>query len=216
MKRFQDSSLPGDVAKKIAQVQGEIGRVKLDKTHPQRGYKYASVDSVYAAVHGAMAEHGLVIVPLEVDVKYETDKKGDKWGLFTYEFVLATEKASWQHPNCRRTIPHRIHGPESCHSAQSFAEKQFLRSLFKLETGDPETEEDLTEKVAKKSQRAMKAEGAEWDQFVAAVDGADSYGELAEVEMAWRGKFPKGWAANFTEVINRRQNGIDAINGLDS
>jgi len=198
--------MPGGIAKAIALTKAKIGAVKYDKKHP-RGYEYASADAVYEAVHDAMAEEGLTILTLESEVAFQEVGK-ERWGKFTFEFLFATAEASWSDPRCKRTVFHRIFGPESHQSAQSYADKAFLRSTFKLKTGDAD-EIDADLEKPRRSKASLKAEGGEWDQFRGAVDEAGSYGELAEVEMKWRGKFPVSWENAVADEITARRNQLD-------
>src|SRR5690606_40790208 len=53
-----------------------------------------------------------------------------------FGFILATEDATWTHDSLKRSLFIQITGPQTHQAAQSYAEKAFLRSLFKIPTGD--------------------------------------------------------------------------------
>lgn len=183
MKTFEpkQNDIPGAIVQGICAVQlGLDGAVKKTSYNQQGGYKFASTDDIYASVTKLMGEAGLSILCLEdsVEIKrFETEKNGEKktvqWGLFQFSFVLAAADGStWQHASLRRTVYVQILGAQTFQAAQSYAEKAFLRSLFKLPTGDMdldsmpqgESEEDqvaLTQPRKRKSSSGAKKDGTD-------------------------------------------------------
>ena len=139
------ADIHSSIVQAICMVQSSIGSVAKDSRNQHGGYNFASTDAVYAMVTKKMAEAGLMVLCLEDGTpeikRVETkDAKGDakisQWGLFVFQFVLATSEATWTDKNCRRSLFLQLTGPQSFMAAQSYAEKAFLRSLFKLPTGD--------------------------------------------------------------------------------
>lgn len=138
----------------ICKVQGLIGAVKKDQPNHHGGYQFASTDAIYAELTHKLANAGLMILCLEAQepeiVRIEKEGKTSQWGKFHFVFVLATAEATWSDPRSRRSLYIQITGPQTFMAAQSYAEKTYLRSLFKLPTGDvdldavaqAETEED--------------------------------------------------------------------------
>lgn len=177
--------MPAAIVKAICRVQATIDAVEKSQYNKQGGYKFASTDDIYAAVARKFGEAGLMIYPLELsqpEIKRveKTNKEGDlvvsQWGQFHFGYVLATEDASWFHPASSRTIFIQILGPQSFNAAESYCQKQFLRGLLKLPTGDMdldslgqgETEEDqlaLNGKAKRKSSYSAKKDGATVDTF---------------------------------------------------
>lgn len=210
--------IPASVVKAICAVQlGLDGAVKKTSYNQQGGYKFASTDDIYASVTKLMGEAGLSILCLEdsVEIKrFETEKNGDKktvqWGLFQFSFVVAaSDGATWQHPSLKRTVYVQILGAQTFQAAQSYAEKAFLRSLFKLPTGDMdldsmpqgETEEDqvaLSSPRKRKSSSGAKKDGTTnvFEEIRAAIRDATSRQALIQVRTDYAdewGQMPMKW-----------------------
>lgn len=137
--------MPGSIVKRLCEVQATVSAVAKSQFNKQGGYKFASADDIYAAVARKFGEVGLMIFPLELtapEIKRveKTDKDGDlkvsQWGQFHFGYMLATEQDSWFDPRSSRTIFIQILGPQTFNAAESYCQKQFLRSLLKLPTGD--------------------------------------------------------------------------------
>ncbi|MEM8972251.1 MAG: ERF family protein [Pseudomonadota bacterium] len=212
-------AIPGSIAKAIALVQAGVKSVQHDGRNDYDRYDYSSTDAIYAGVSRLMSEHGLVVLCLESEpadikrVEVWNDKAKQlvpkQWGKFNFQFVLAVADDTWTDARCSRSLFIEISRPTAFMAAQSYAEKSFLRSLFKIPTGDKDLEELDADPPKKRSKASLKAEGAEWDQFNGAVDEAGDYGSLAEVEMKWRGKFPVSWDDAVADVIAARRNELD-------
>lgn len=173
--------IPQAIVKAICRVQASIDAVTKSQFNKQGGYKFASTDDIYAAVARKFGEAGLMIYPLELsqpEIKRveKTNKEGElvvsQWGQFHFGYVLATEDASWFHPASSRTIYIQILGPQTFNAAESYCQKQFLRGLLKLPTGDMdldtfaqgESEEDQiagnSAGVKRKSSYSAKKDGS--------------------------------------------------------
>lgn len=204
--------MPGSIAKAVALVMAGGNAVKHDGNNKFDGYNYASTDAIYAGYSRLMAEHGLVIICLEATppevVTKETPKGLKQWGKFSFQFILSVGDDCWTDPRCTRSLFIEISRPTAFMAAQSYAEKTFMRSLFKIPTGDKDLEE-IDNDPPKRSKASLKAKGAEWDQFTNSVENASSYGDLAEVEMKWRDKFPVSWNDAVADEITARRNELD-------
>lgn len=166
------ASVPGSIVKAILKVQGAIASVAKDGKNPHGGYAFASTDAIYAMLTHKLAEAGLAIICLEDHVpeivRVEKDGKTAQWGKFSFSFVLATEQDTWQDSRSRRSLFIQITGPQAFMAAQSFAEKTYFRSLFKMPTGDNfdldgmpqgDTEEDQMALAGNGRKRKSSAEG---------------------------------------------------------
>ena len=222
------SRVPGSIVKAICKVQSSIEKaVSQDGKNQHGNYKFASTDAIYAALTLKLAEAGLTIITLEdgpVDVVHQetplkekgqfiknangdvvTDRK--PWLKCRFRFILATEQDTWDHEGSTRSLFVQITGPQTFMAAQSYAEKTFLRSLFKLPTGDldldampQEAAED--ERPKRKSSAQAKRDGDQ-DRFnevrglIQAATTAEGlrhlYSEFADRECAWA-DFPERWA----------------------
>ena len=158
--------MPPSVATAISRIQAGIASVRKDGTNTHGGYKFASTDAVYAMLTHAMGEAGLTMVTLEDECALKTIETTDKfgnvrtqqWCHFRFSFVLATSEATWTDIRAARSIFLQVLGPQTFLAAQSYVEKTFLRSLFKIPTGDidldslpppPDQPDDITDDQAK-------------------------------------------------------------------
>jgi hypothetical protein len=172
--------IPKSIVHAICKVQASVEAVAKSQFNKQGSYKFASADDIYAAVARKFGEVGLMIYPLEMsqpEIKRveKTDAQGElkvsQWGQFHFGYVLATEEATWFDTRSARTILIQILGPQTFNAAESYCQKQFLRSLLKLPTGDmdldsmmqADTEEDQAKlnatNVKRKSSHAAKKDG---------------------------------------------------------
>lgn len=135
-----DPRIPDSIIKAISLIQKTLEAVQKSQRNEHGRYNFASTDDIYAAVTRKMGEVGLVILGLEENIEIVTVAKKDgdeaRWLKAVYSFLLATETDTWTHPGSRRTVMCQITGPQTFQAAQSYSEKSFLRSLFKIPTGD--------------------------------------------------------------------------------
>jgi hypothetical protein len=160
--------MPASIAKAIVKVMQIAKGIEKDAENKHGGYKYASVDSVYEGVQKAMADAGLVVIPMEESV----EKLDDKLIKFVFSFIVATETDTWEDPRNRRTVYMQWMGPQTFQGGQSYCEKAFLKGLFKLNTGEPEQEALPGGSTA--DPEAKKGKGTTKTKPVEMLDAADS------------------------------------------
>ena len=212
MQHVQD--IPGSIVSAICKVQASLDAVSKSQRNGHGGYLFASTDDIYAALTRKMGDVGLTILGLELDheiVRVEKEGKTAQWLKASYGFVLATEDATWTHPDAKRSLFIQITGPQSHQAAHSYAEKAFLRSLFKLPTGDmdldsmpqSETEEGqlaLNGPSKRKSSSASKKDGTDkvFNQIRADIQSAVSRDHLMHLRSEIYGEqwneMPNRWA----------------------
>jgi len=133
------------IVKAICAIMTSVDAVAKSNRNSHGGYNYSSTDDIYAAVTRKMGEVGLVCLVQEdlCEIKRveSTDPKTkepkiSQWARLEFSFILATEQGTWSDPKARRSLFIQVTGPQTFQSAQSYAEKAYLRSLFKLPTGD--------------------------------------------------------------------------------
>ncbi|MEY2961363.1 MAG: hypothetical protein RLZ60_1193 [Pseudomonadota bacterium] len=201
------------IVQAICDVQRKMEAVKKSAKNQHGGYQYASADDIYAALILRMAEAGIVIDCLEaVSPEVSKSDKGSQWVKVTFQFVISTCEATWTDATCRRTVMLPLTGPQTFMAAQSYAEKTYLRSLFKIPTGDMELDEIYSADDGgglKVSSAAAKRNGV-WEDAQRAVAEADDMMALAEVDTKFRGNIPKQWRDPFSDLIARRQQEIMA------
>ena len=202
MRHVQD--IPPSIVAAIARIQKAMQSVAKDGTNTHGGYAFASTDAVYAALSAKMGDVGLTILTLEDDPEFKMvdgPKGPQRWCKFRFRFVLATEEGTWTDGSCSRTLYLQILGPQTHMAAQSYAEKTFLRSLFKIPTGDLDLDALPAdgEQGNKTTSAAAKREGL-WEQFLAELDmaleiedGQQAMSAIIAVEQRYNAKMPKKW-----------------------
>jgi hypothetical protein len=134
--------MPPSIVKAVCQIMASFdSAIKHDQRNNHGGYSYASAEAIYSAISRRMGQAGLICFALEAaPVEFEritgVGGKTSQWAKFQFQFVLATESDTWTASNAIRTIMVQVLGPQTFQAAQSYAEKAFLKSLFKLPTGD--------------------------------------------------------------------------------
>ena len=118
---------------------GIKGLFKKEKNH-EAGYRFASIDDFLAAVNPLCAKAGLIIIQDELDARLVHDGSSEtsrSWLWTTFTFMLAHKSGAVYGPLTRSVmVPAR--GAQAFGAAQSYALKQFMRSLFQIPTGDRE------------------------------------------------------------------------------
>jgi len=132
--------MPEVVATAVNQVMGEVKRLLKSERNREAGYRFASIDDFLAAVNPLCAEAGLIILQDELDARLVNDGGNSfdrSWLWTTFTFTLAHKSGAIYGPLTRSVmVPAR--GAQAFGSAQSYALKQFMRSLFQIPTGDKE------------------------------------------------------------------------------
>lgn len=221
--------IPASIVQAICKVQASIDAVAKTQFNKQGGYKFASADDIYAAVTRRMGEVGLMILPLEMDPvtierveKQMTDErtgatstKVAQWGKFKFGFVLATPEATWFDPRSSRSLFLQILGPQTFNAAESYAQKQFLRGLLKLPTGDMDLDsmaaadtEDDQEALNGSRRRKSSAEGKRdgsvkvFNEIRGKIAMCSSADMLQQIRLLYADEWQTmaaGWAATLDE-----------------
>lgn len=146
------ADMPTEIATSIVAVMGEIKPLTKDGENKFQKYNYVSVDQFYDLVGGLMSKHGIFIVPFEASVEVSsrstTDDRGvtkESTWLFAVYDIFVYHKAGVKFGPVRRSIQVPAAGAQSFASAQSFVEKYFLRALFKIPTGEPDSDASAKE-----------------------------------------------------------------------
>lgn len=173
-------TVPPSIVAAVCKIMCAVESVRKSQKNQHGGYMFASTDDIYAALTHKMGEVGLILITREDSceiVRVEKEKNGNKetsqWARITFSFVLATEQGTWADAAARRTLYIQVTGAQTFQAAQSYAEKSYLRSLFKLPTGDmdldgmpqAETEEQQTALAGnvtkRKSSSSAKKDGTD-------------------------------------------------------
>lgn len=165
----------GSIVKAICEIMQTVESVSKSQRNAHGGYNFASTDDIYAAVTRKMGHVGLVLITREDAceiVRVEKDGKVSQWARLTFSFVLATSEGTWADANARRTLFIQVTGAQTFQAAQSYAEKAFLRSLFKLPTGDMDLD-SMPQSDTEEGQIALNASPRRKSSSSAKKDGTD-------------------------------------------
>jgi hypothetical protein len=216
-------TIPGSIVKAICAIQSSLGAVSKSNRNAHGGYNFASADDIYAALTRKMGEVGLCIVSLEdlCEIKRVEgkDSKGDtkisQWAHMEFSFVLATEDATWTDKRAKRTLYIQVTGAQTFQAAQSYAEKAYLRSLFKIPTGDmdldsmpqADNEDDmvaLSRGGKRKSSSAAKKDGT--SELFNEIRGKVQTAPTREILTQIRTLYSEEWEVMPTRVLELLDN----------
>jgi ERF superfamily len=220
--------VPASIVKAICAIQSTMGAVAKSNRNQHGGYNFASADDIYAALTRKMGEVGLAIISLEdlCDIKrVEKDGKTSQWAHMEFSFVLATEDATWTDKRAKRTLYIQVTGAQTFQAAQSYAEKAYLRSLFKIPTGDldldsmpqADNEDDqiaLAKPRKPKSSSAAKKDGTDdtFNEIIRHVKGATTIDFLEQIPVMYAdeiGTLPRRWHDLYEDEYNLRASQLD-------
>ena len=140
-----NGALPPKVAGAITSVMSEVKMLAKGETNRHGNYEFTSVDDFLEAVRPLCAKHGLIILQDEEDFEIITgtnkDNKPISWLKLKYRFTLAHSSGEvWGHRPARTIMVNGAMGAQGFGAAQSYALKQFERSLFQIATGERDLE----------------------------------------------------------------------------
>lgn len=160
------SPMPPEIAKAIVAVMGKVKQIGKDDENKFAKYAYVSVDKFFDQIGRLMADAGIFVVTDEVSTVVEPREvvddygkvKKSTWLVCQYEIRIYHTSGACYGP-LSRAVQVQASGPQAYGSAQSYIEKYFLRSLFKIPTGeadaDAHAQEGLPQSVA--SRKPAKA-----------------------------------------------------------
>lgn len=225
--------IPKPIVKAISAVQQTVEAVAKTQFNKMGGYKFASADDIYAAVTRRMGQVGLVIMVLELEPpkieRIERDGKTAQWARFRFGFALAVDDETWFDERSSRTLFIQLLGPQTFNAAESYAQKQYLRGLLKLPTGDmdldsmptAETVEDqvaLSEPRKRKSSASAKKDGTtevfnDIRRAIKDAVNADMLRHLRETYSDEWSSAPTAWAEILDNEYEDRMTDLGATNG---
>lgn len=128
--------MPAEIAGAVNDVCTKVKMAVKEHVNKHGGYKYVSVDKFYEDMGPLMAEAGLFLVMNEA----QSESDG-KWLTLTFHIYLYHKSGKAFGPVVRSQGV-MANGPQAYAAAQSFAEKYFIRQLFKVPTGEEEADAD--------------------------------------------------------------------------
>lgn len=136
-------SMPPEIASAIVSVMAKITPLSKDSTNKFQKYDYVSVDQFYDLVGRLMSEAGIFTLLYEKSMTVGERTTTDDYGKVKTSVWLSAVYDVWVYHKSgaafgpvERSISVPASGAQSYASAVSFVEKYYLRSLFKIPTGD--------------------------------------------------------------------------------
>ena len=168
-------SMPAAIAKAVIKTMSEVKKLGKEGNNTFQRYKFTSVDQFYEALGPLMAANGLMDIALErsceVSIREIADDKGtvkkSAWLNAVFDFWLFHESGVSYGPITRH-IQVQATGAQSYASAQSYAEKYFLRNLFKVPTGDVMDEVDASQQVGLPAPELISSE--QYERLLKGID----------------------------------------------
>lgn len=128
-----------EIVAAIVNAIGSLGRLSKESFNQFDKYKFTSIDDFLVATGRVCAENGLVVIQDEIsrEVLEKANRSGGvaSWLSFEFRFLVLHTSGESLGP-LSRTVAVPFTGAQSFGSGQSYALKQFMRSLFQIATGD--------------------------------------------------------------------------------
>jgi hypothetical protein len=167
--RGDDRLMPPEIAAAIIKIEGQIERLGNDEKNAHAQYSYVSIDKFYEVVGPLMAEAGLALLINETSSDIRAGDSGKGWLFVQYELVFM-HVSGVTAPPLRRSCALPISGPQAYGAAQSYIEKQFLRQMFKIPTGDRDADDTAQNEDA--PARRSEGRGAQGSRYPSRSTGA--------------------------------------------
>lgn len=148
--------MPPVVAAAIIAVKKQVRQLGHDSKNEHGRYDFVSVDKFYDRIGKLMAEAGLALLIDETMTNVRANEKsGSPWLFCEYSLMFVHESGAMSLA-LRRSIALPISGPQAFGAAQSYIEKQFLRQVFKIPTGERDADETAQDGIAPESRSAAR------------------------------------------------------------
>ncbi len=174
--------IPAAVAKAICMVMADVPKLGKGEKNQHGNYNFASIDDFLEAVRPLCAKHGLIIIQDE-----EAFEMKEGWLVMTFRFTLAHSSGeTWAHRPTRTIMVSAKMGSQAFGAAQSYALKQYMRSLFQIATGekgndaDEHPPADLPDQPKKvKTEEPKQSAAAKFaDQCISKMDAMETLAEI--------------------------------------
>lgn len=150
-------AMPPAIAAAIIAVKKQVKALGSDERNEHGRYSYVSVDKFYERIGKLMADAGLALLIDETSTdvrageqRADRDKPPAPWLFAQYALAFMHESGAMS-ATLRRSIALPISGPQAFGAAQSYIEKQFLRQVFKVPTGEKDADDTPTDGEAPES-----------------------------------------------------------------
>lgn len=186
--------MPPEIAKALIQVMKGIPRLTKGELNTHGRYNFASIDDFLEATRDLLAEAGLIIVQQEEKVEIREQPgmggRGDgdfskgvrAWVVIEFSFWLIHESGIvWDYRMMRTGIVNAAMGSQALGAAQSYALKQFMRSLFKIATGDKEDVDHQKQEPLAPDPTLAIISADEWKKRIAEADRPSALTEVGRL-----------------------------------
>ncbi|MCJ8334644.1 MAG: ERF family protein [Epibacterium sp.] len=131
----ETQTFPPKLAAALCKVSGEVKQLGKSERNSFAKYDFVSVDKFYAAIGPIMAAHGVHCIPDCIESEVFSGKNGKPTLRERWAFILIHEAGECAGP-FHRTVTVPAEGAQAHGSSESYAQKQFLRGVFRVPTGD--------------------------------------------------------------------------------
>lgn len=129
-------AFPPKLAAALCKVSGDVKQLGKSERNDFAKYNFVSVDKFYGVIGSLMAEHGVHCIPDCIESEVVANAKTGKPLLRErWAFTLLHESGECAGPY-HRTVTVPAEGAQAHGSSESYAQKQFLRGVFRVPTGD--------------------------------------------------------------------------------
>lgn len=201
-------NMPKSIAARVVKVAQNVKRLHRDQRNEYANYNYTSVDSFYEALGPIMAEAGIFVV---IDEARTAVDKG--FLSCDYEIFLISEEGDSYGP-MRRQVTVKASGPQAYASSQSYAEKYFLRQLFKIPTGEKDADAHETatlpdvkpqvEKMSKEESKALM------ESALSDLDLVGNMEDLAGWRVAYGQNFKRSVMSEHLAEVTKKYREVEA------
>lgn len=208
-------AFPPKLAAALCKISASVKQLGKSERNNFAKYDFVSVDKFYAAIGSLMAENGVHCIPdcIESEVVpglEKTDKNGsvrrgapllkERWA-----FTLLHESGEVAGPY-RRSVTVPAEGAQAHGSSESYAQKQFLRGVFRVPTGDKD-DPDWQEAQAHRASYDLEP----WMKKIAE---ADSQAALFKIgEQLSDEQMPDGSRRTLQDVWTKRRKELNEVEG---
>ncbi len=147
------SPMPKSIATAINEIMLKLQKpLEHDAENKFQKYKYTSIDGFLKQVHPVCADAGLIIVPHEQSSEISPSGKNLT---VVYQYILVHKDGdTWDFPTTKHIVVPFGNGT-AMGTAQSYALKQFMRSLFQLSTGEQDDLDALDQKQTSQNKKKL-------------------------------------------------------------
>ena len=152
---------PPKIAEAINGVMKQVPKLNKGEKNDHGKYNFTSIDDFLEAVGPLCAQHGLIIIPDEESSEVISGgQPGKEFLVFVFTFRLVHSSGEMWSDKVKRSSYVRLsNGPQATGIAQSYALKNFERSLFQIATGDVQEDVDAQPNESLPAQQRRTASG---------------------------------------------------------